>query len=320
MSTELGIDLALKHLENGSRVLGYRERKAYIASVTRKRSTPGQVEDDEFTLRILSLGAGVQSTVMYRMAARGEFEHTPSHAIFADTQAEPNHVYAQLDQLDRDHGDVIPILRVTAGSLEKNLYVGGEGREGFAQIPAYLIGQDMSEGMGRRQCSFQYKIKPIERAVRDLLGLKKGERAQGRYRVQQWIGISVDEAHRAKSDNRWLQRYYPLLFEKPMRRGDCIQWSEKHGYPIPRSSSCYFCPYHSDKEWVAIKRDYPDLWERAVTLDHDLRGGKMRAGKDLRGSQYLHPQRVPLDEVKLRGDHDDQPDLFGNECEGVCGV
>ena len=36
-------------------------------------------------LRILSLGAGVQSSTMALMADEGAFEHKPDYAIFADT-------------------------------------------------------------------------------------------------------------------------------------------------------------------------------------------------------------------------------------------
>lgn len=40
-------------------------------------------------LRVLSLGAGVQSTTLALMAAHGEFEQMPDCAIFADTGWEP---------------------------------------------------------------------------------------------------------------------------------------------------------------------------------------------------------------------------------------
>lgn len=33
---------------------------------------------------------------------------------------------------------------------------------------------------------------------------------------------------------------------------------------------------------------------------------------------YLHRSLVPLSEVTFR--HEDQREMFGNECEGVCGV
>jgi hypothetical protein len=41
---------------------------------------------DTTLLRVISLGAGVQSTTMALMAARGEIAPMPDCAIFADTQ------------------------------------------------------------------------------------------------------------------------------------------------------------------------------------------------------------------------------------------
>jgi hypothetical protein len=52
------------------------------------------------TLRVLSLGAGVQSTALAILAARGHLPR-PDAAIFADTGWEPAAVYAHLDRLDR---------------------------------------------------------------------------------------------------------------------------------------------------------------------------------------------------------------------------
>ena len=50
-------------------------------------------------LRIISLGAGVQSTTMALMAARGMIPGgLPDCAIFADTGAEPASVYNQGEQ------------------------------------------------------------------------------------------------------------------------------------------------------------------------------------------------------------------------------
>ena len=51
-------------------------------------------------LNVLSLGAGVQSTVMALMAAEGEITPMPDCAIFADTQFEPESVYTHLDWLE----------------------------------------------------------------------------------------------------------------------------------------------------------------------------------------------------------------------------
>lgn len=277
--------------------------------------------DLEHPLIAISLGAGVQSTYMYLQACRGgflDYGPKPHVAIFADPQAELAGTYRHLDWLEREFSAEIPILRVTSGSLEKNLYWGGEGRKGAAQIPVFLSGDD-GRGIGLRQCTADFKLRPIQRACRDLLGLEPGERAAGRYRVEQWIGISTDEAHRAKpSAVSWVERRYPLLFDRPTRRGDCLLWMEREGYPIPVASSCFFCPFHSDEEWRRIRSSEPELFARAVKIDQDLRGGGIAMGKRLVKEQYLHSGLKPLGETKFL--NEDQPDFFGNECEGHCGV
>jgi hypothetical protein len=51
----------------------------------------------EPAMRILSLGAGVQSSTMALMAEAGEFGVKPDAAIFADTGWEPPQVYEHLE-------------------------------------------------------------------------------------------------------------------------------------------------------------------------------------------------------------------------------
>ena len=66
-------------------------------------------------LNVLSLGAGVQSTVMALMAGGGEIKPMPDCAIFADTQFEPQGVYEHLDWLETQLP--FPVHRVTEGNL-----------------------------------------------------------------------------------------------------------------------------------------------------------------------------------------------------------
>ena len=75
-------------------------------------------------IHILSLGAGVQSSTLAIMAARGEVPGYPqlSGAIFADTQDEPASVYRWLDWLESEiqrSPYPFPIHRVTAGKLSE---------------------------------------------------------------------------------------------------------------------------------------------------------------------------------------------------------
>lgn len=40
----------------------------------------------------------------------------------------------------------------------------------------------------------------------------------------------------------------------------------------------------------------------------------------MRNYQYFHRSLTPLREAKIDEEDDGQIDLFGNECEGMCGV
>src|SRR5438445_8781019 len=66
---------------------------------------------------IISLGAGVQSSVMALMASEGLITPMPRAAIFADTQAEPASVYKWLEWLESKLA--FPVVRVTRGDLGK---------------------------------------------------------------------------------------------------------------------------------------------------------------------------------------------------------
>ena len=48
--------------------------------------------------------------------------------------------------------------------------------------------------MGRRQCTEHYKVRPIRRKIRELLGLRKRQRIPSGATIELWLGISTDEA------------------------------------------------------------------------------------------------------------------------------
>ncbi len=267
----------------------------------------------------LSLGAGVQSSALALMAVKGEIQK-PDCAIFSDTGSEPTAVYQWLDKLE----ELMPwpLHRV---QWEKGLYqnikdsVNGAR---FAGAPFYTENEDFNkkdkEGQLRRQCTREFKIQPIQKKLRELVGAEKGQRLSHHgVLVRQYIGISLDEISRMKpSRDKWISHEWPLI-EKRMSRWDCMRWIEKAGHTVPPKSSCTFCPYHSNHEWRWLRDNDPEGWAQAVEVDNMIRGG-VRGTKQ---ALYLHKQMVPLDEVDLSTDEDrGQSLLWNNECEGMCGI
>lgn len=255
---------------------------------------------------IISLGAGVQSSTMALMAAHGEITPMPDCAIFADTQAEPQSVYKWLAWLDRE----LPFntISVSRGSLEADsvkIYRSKKtGRRYLQQdIPAFAL----NAGMMWRQCTSRWKIEPIHKYVKQF-------KNEG---VTMWLGISKDEAHRQKpSRKQWITHYYPLI-EMGITRNDCLDWMDKKGFPTPPRSACVFCPYKSDKEWMLLRDREPEEFQRAVVYEQNLQNA-VKNQDSLKHNLFLHTSRVPLDQVQFR--HESQPNMFGNECEGMCGV
>lgn len=273
----------------------------------------------EPTIRVLSLGAGVQSTTMALMAARGEIGPMPDCAIFADTGAEPGPVYDHLRFLMSANVLPFPVHVISAGNLRDDLYDPKGGvTGGGARPPFYAITDKDEAGPLKRQCTRHYKIDPIRQKVRSLLGLQKGQRAPKTPVVEQWIGISLDESIRMKpSRDRFIVNRWPLI-EKLMSRHDCLLWLERKGYPRPPKSACTFCPYRPDRGWRDMRDNDPASWAEAVAVDHHIRNNMPKVKKS---QIFIHRSLKPLDEIDLRNaDEKGQPDLFNNECEGMCGV
>jgi hypothetical protein len=276
---------------------------------------------------ILSLGAGVQSSTLALMAARGEVTGYPlcDAAIFADTQDEPQSVYSWLQWLEQEiarQPHPFPVYRVTAGKLSDRalvIRVTKDGRKfSSSDIPMFTRNVDGSQGkITHRACTFDYKIRPIMKKARELGDIKRGQKTVG---VVQWIGISLDEVHRMKpSRDAWAESRWPLV-DMRMRRHDCLLWMERNGYPKPPRSSCVYCPYHSNAEWRRLKEDEPEAFARAVQFERDLQ--RVKGGTDnMLSVPFLHKSLKHLDEVDLSTleDHG-QMGLWGEECEGMCGV
>ena len=115
------------------------------------------------TLTVISLGGGVQSSVMALMANEGAFDRLPDCAIFADTRWEPPSIYEHLTWL-KDRLS-FPLYVVDNGrSLREDVkaLTNHSGSRNYVDIPVYLKGRGgEGDGIGRRQCTDNYKIRPI---------------------------------------------------------------------------------------------------------------------------------------------------------------
>jgi hypothetical protein len=269
-------------------------------------------------------------------------------AYFADTQDEPVAVYDHLQWI-RKTVTRYPINIVTKGRLSDHLRIGQNSTgHRFASIPAFTLRPDNTEGKVRRQCSSEYKIEPITKAIREHIGAIPRRRIPKDAEVVQYLGISADEAGRAvrvmrnelpekvkPQAKRWNYRDLQDLFaERPWRfsfplvdrgetRADCISWLEgRVPHKTPRSA-CVYCPFHDDDEWQAVK-DVPEDWALAVDVDRALRIPGNVVNRNMDQQLFLHRSCEPLEFVILNPVEDPRKAQlsmsFSGECLGVCGV
>jgi hypothetical protein len=247
-------------------------------------------------IHIISLGAGVQSSTMALMAAKGEITPMPVAAVFADTGDEPKVVYRWLRELE----SLIPFPVIRAlhgeGRLSDNLV----NKWDHSALPSYFMSGG-EKGMGKRQCTNHFKLQPIRREARRV--------ADGRP-VVMWIGISIDEVSRAKdSGAKWLTHRFPLL-DARMNRTDCVAWLKKEGVSNVPKSACVYCPYQRDSQFREHKKQAGD-WDLILKVDKIL---------NARG-EFLHRSCKPIADVDFSTEEErGQINMFNNDCEGMCGV
>lgn len=290
------------------------------------------------TFRILSLGAGVQSTTIALMIARKELPPIDA-AIFADTQEEPKAVYHHLQWLIDATKHAFPTLVKSIGRLGDDLSKGMNSTgQRFVSIPAFTKDPndpDADEGITRRQCTKEYKTDVIERAIRrDIIGLKPRQRIPKDVAIEQIIGLSADEPGRVartkarfEKDRTNTTPIFPL-WDAYQSRGNCLGYLEKIvPHAVPRSA-CTFCPYHNNCEWQRIKA-VPEDWERACQVDDSLRVKGSVCQRNMDHHLFVHRSCVPLREADLTAPEpklqqlglsfSGGPDL-PVECSGMCGL
>lgn len=270
-------------------------------------------------MRILSLGAGVQSTVLALLAARGELEKVDC-AIFADTKWEPRRIYKHLAWLKREINNSaapFPVYTVSAGNIQKDLLrgVNSTGHK-FITIPLFNRSGAKIQ-MGRRQCTREYKLAPLYKEARRVAGYLPRQRIPAGT-IKMLLGITTDEVVRMKPARvQYIENCYPLI-DGQWSRQACIDWFKTH-YPNREliKSACVGCPFRTNAEWAWLKNNSRREWRNAVRVDEKVR--KIKPSME----QYLHSRAVPLATAVGDGGDDDQRNEtggFNNECEGMCGM
>lgn len=234
--------------------------------------------------RILSYGGGVQSVALLCLIRSGQLP-TPDMAVIADTGREATTTWDYLREVSAPLAERLGfVIHVAPHSLASvDLY----SKNGSLLIPAYTTANG-KVGQMPGYCSVEWKRRVVRRYLRQ----------QGVESATLWLGISCDEAHRAKdSDVGWLRHEYPLL-SLNLKRRDCERIIQDSGLPVPNKSSCWMCPYRGPEEWRALTAND---WQLATTLDAEIRQIDPLAGISKSGKPLSEWDRLPDAQGKLTG-------------------
>jgi hypothetical protein len=275
---------------------------------------PNVVEShDAQQLRSFSFGGGWQSTAALVLAARGELDYrTFLMANVGDDSEHPGtlrYIAEYAKPFAEAHGIELVLLdRIMKRTGEVRTLYQDLTREGSRSLK---IPVRMSNGApGTRSCTASFKIKVIADELK-----RRGATADLPAVVG--IGISLDEIDRA--NNRRCEPHerieYPLL-ERGIRRADCARIIRSAGLPVPPKSSCWFCPFHRPEAWHSMRREEPELFEKACQLEELLNRRRDELGKD---HVYLTRFARPLHEAIPDGVDTLPFDEFDTGCDsGWC--
>ncbi len=235
---------------------------------------------------VVSFGGGVNSAAM--LIGMHERGIRPDLILFADTGGEKPETYAFVEIMrtwtERHMGQ--SIVRVSAAKKYASL----EDRcltQGYLPSIAY----------GFKSCSLRWKAEPQEKYANNWLPAKNCWEAG--WKVKKFIGYDAGEGHRGvnlKEDTKYLY-IYPLI-EWMWFREQCIAAIQRAGLPVPVKSACFYCPSSRPHEIIALKKDHPDLFERAIAIERGAAGYNQEV-KGL-GRNWSWESLVAADEAQFK--------------------
>jgi hypothetical protein len=261
-------------------------------------------------IRAISYGGGVQSTALLVLAARGEIDFPT--ALFANVGDDAEHpdTLRYVDEVAvpfaRERGIDLRIVRKRRrdGSLD-SLMARIERDSTTVPIPMRM---SRSGAPGNRSCTAEFKIRPLAAELKRLGATRERPATVA-------LGISVDEYQRMRSDSGipYEVLAYPLI-DLRMDRSACVEVIRREGLPVPPKSSCFFCPFHDRRAWLALMRDRPDLFEKAASIEAQMNERRLAMGRD---EVWMTGSLRPLKEAITE---DGQLDLWGGSCDiaGYC--
>lgn len=230
-------------------------------------------------MKILSCGAGMQSTALALMACEnvkspGKFPLVPIYDLicFCDLGKEPPWVMEQVRFIEKACLKAGIKFEVLRSPLYED-YLNNFGNKRVVSIPFWTVGEDGKKGRMLRNCTLEYKIGLIQKYVRwELLGYKKGQRTKPEdlKAHEMHIGFSFEEKRRCRENpHKMFFNVFPLV-EMQLERKDNYAYIRDVWGLKTKASACSFCPYHRNYFFQHLKQNAEDEYKDLVAFDEML--------------------------------------------------
>lgn len=245
-------------------------------------------QKEVFILKILSCGAGMQSTALALMSCANKLikdnrstgfgfsyeGRVPVYdlVVFCDLGLEPDWVYSQVYFIkEACEWAGIPFVILDSNLYED--YLRDFGKKRVVSIPFWSMDPEGKKGKMMRNCTLDYKINLIQKYVRwECLGYKKGQRIKPEdiKAHEMHLGFSKEEERRCKDNpNKMFVNKFPLCDMGLVRADNYAYIKDVWGLET-KASACCFCPFHTNYFFDYIKRNNKDEYDKTVAFDEML--------------------------------------------------
>jgi len=256
-------------------------------------------------MKILSCGAGMQSTALALMACenkmRGEIVHpiVPiyDYIFFCDLGNEPIWVYKQVDFIAEKCKEAdIPFIVLNTGLYQH--YKERFGNARVVSIPFWTVDENGKKGKMIRTCTLEFKINEMIKYTKyNILGYKRYQKTkpEDMKAHEMHLGFSLEEKHRCKPNPSPLfENKFPLV-DMGLERKDNYKYIFEVWGLDSKASACNFCPFHTNYFFNYIKTESPKDYADVVDFDEMLE--REQPNTKIRSKLYISKSRKRIKDL-----------------------
>ncbi len=230
-------------------------------------------------MKILSCGAGMQSTALALMSCENKIKGEQIHdvpiydaIIFCDLGLEPEWVVRQVKFIQARCDEVqIPFYIISSPLYDD--YVNNFGTKRVVSIPFWTIDENGKKGKMMRNCTLDYKVNLIEKFFKyELLHYipRQKIKDEDKKAHEMHIGFSKEEERRCKENpGKFFVNKFPLV-DMNLTRADNYKYILEVWGLDTKASACCFCPFHTNYFFKYIKDNNRSDYDKTVAFDEML--------------------------------------------------